>query len=462
MKLARRLSLLTLSLTLCLLNARDAEAQSQIYIKAGEAKVKKSLIALPQFNLLSTPGVAAGSNKVAKDIYDTVLYDLSVSSYFDFIKPEAFLEDTSKVGLRPGEAGGFNFSSWKQIGSEFLIRAGYKVIGNELTFETYLYYVPQAKLVFAKAYKGKVADARLVAHTYANDVVRELTGKKGIFTTKFAVTRTAGKEQREIFVMDWDGGNQKQISFHKSIANSAAWSPDGRYISYRAFAYHPALKARNADLFTFDLKGGKRWLVSYRKGINSGASYFPDGKNLLLTLSTSGNPDIYKMTTDGRNLSRITNGPRGAMNVEPSVSPDGSKIAFSSDRSGKPMIYVMNVDGSNVNRLTFAGDYNSTPRWSPDGKKIVFAGYDKGHFDLFVMESNGEKMIRLTSAQKPNGKLADNEEPSFSPDGRHIMFVSNRTGSNQVYIVDVDGENERRITFDKHEYFRPTWSPYLD
>lgn len=447
---------------LSLLSFNVANAQSQVYIKAGEAKVKKSLIALPQFNLLSTPGVAAGANKVAKDIFDTVLYDLSVSSYFDFIKPEAFLEDTSKVGLRPGEEGGFNFSSWKQIGSEFLIRAGYKVIGNELTFETYLYYVPQAKLVFAKAYKAKVSDARLVAHTYANDVVRELTGKKGVFTTKFAVTRTAGKEQREIFVMDWDGGNQRQISFHKSIANSAAWSPDGRYVSYRAMAYHPALKSRNADLFTFDLKSGKRWLVSYRTGINSGASYFPDGKNLLLTLSNSGNPDIYKMTTDGRNLTRITNGPRGAMNVEPSVSPDGSKIAFSSDRSGKPMIYVMNVDGSNVNRLTFAGDYNSTPRWSPDSKKLVFAGYDKGHFDLFVMESNGEKMIRLTSATKPNGKLADNEEPSFSPDGRHVMFISNRTGTNQVYIVDADGENERRITFDKQEYFRPTWSPYLD
>ena len=85
----------------CFFHFSSASAESQIYIKAGEAKVKKSLMALPQFNLLSTPGVAAGSNKTAKDIFDTVLYDLSVSSYFDFIKPEAFLEDTSKVGLRP-------------------------------------------------------------------------------------------------------------------------------------------------------------------------------------------------------------------------------------------------------------------------------------------------------------------------------------------------------------------------
>jgi TolB protein len=438
----------------------SAEAQSQIYIKAGEAKVKKSLMALPQFNQLSTP--TSSSAKVGKDIYDTVLYDLSVSSYFDFIKPEAFLEDTSKVGLKPGDGGGFNFSSWKQIGTEFLVRAGYKVIGNEITFETYLYYVPQAKLVFGKAYKGTLNDARLIAHTYANDVVRELTGKKGIFTTKFVASRSAGKGIKEIFVYDWDGGNAKQISAHKSIASSPAWSPDGRQVVYRAFAHHDAKKARNADAFIYELKSGKRFLISYRQGINSGASYFPDGKNLLLTLSMNGNPDLYKMTTDGRNLVRITNGPRGAMNVEPAVSPDGSKIAFSSDRSGKPMIYVMNVDGSNVNRLTFAGDYNATPRWSPDGKKIVFAGFDKGHFDLFVMDANGENMIRLTSATKPNGKMADNEEPSFSPDGRHIMFVSNRSGNNQVYIVDADGENERRITFDKNDYYRATWSPYLD
>ena len=90
-------------------------------------------------------------------------------------------------------------------------------------------------------------DTELMSWRAANDVVRELTGKKGVFTTKFAVTRTAGKEQREIFVMDWDGNNINQISNHKSIAFSPAWSPRGDKVAYSAFEYHPKNKIRNRN-----------------------------------------------------------------------------------------------------------------------------------------------------------------------------------------------------------------------
>jgi len=57
--------------------------------------------------------------------------------------------------------------------------------------------------------------------------------------------------------------------------------------------------------------------------------------------------------------------------------------------------------------------------------------------------------------------MATNEDPSWSPDGRYIVFTSNRTGSNQLYMVSADGSNERRITYDKHNYYKPKWSPFL-
>jgi TolB protein len=432
-----------------------------IYIKAGEASVKKSLMALPEFQYLGTPGLAKNNSKVGKQLLDVLTNDLAVSGYFDFIKPAAFLEDTSKVGLKPisAEEGGFKFDTWKQIGTEFLVRSGYKIVGSELTFETYLYYVPQAKLIFAKSYTANVDDVRVLAHTYANEILKQLTGQKGFFLSRVAAARGTLPQQREIFVMDWDGNNSRAITSHHTISNSPAWSVDGKKIAYRSFAYHPAMKSRNADLFTYDIASGKRLLVSYRPGINSGAAFMPDGSHLLLTISSSGNPDIYSMTLDGRTLTRLTNGPRGSLNVEPSPSDDGKKIAFSSDRSGKPMVYVMNSDGSNVKRMTFVGDYNATPKFSPDGKKIVFAGYDKGHFDIFIMDASGDNIVRLTSARKPSGKAADNEDPSFSPDGRLIMFTSNRTGHNQLYVVDPTGENEHRITFDNFDYYKPTWGP---
>jgi TolB protein len=448
--------------------AQDAAATtdaSTVYIKVGEATLKKSLLAMPSFQFTGSGAGSRNQKLVESELFNVITNDLEVSSYFQFIKSNAFLEDTTKVGLRPlgVDSNGFKFDSWKQIGAEFLIRGGYSVIGDQLEFNAYVYFVPTQKLVFGKKYTGSIGTVRKIAHIFSNDVLEKLTGKKGMFLSKIAVASDSGGGKfKEIYIMDWDGYGAKKVTSHKSIALSPNWAPDNKSIVYTAFAFHAKMKSRNIDLFSYELNTDKRYLLSSRRGINSGAAYLPDGKNLLVTVSQSGNPDIYKMSADGSSLTPLTKGPGSAMNVEPSVSPKGDRIAFSSDRSGQPMIYVMNMDGTNVKRVTFAGRYNSSPAWSPDGKKIAFAGYDKTHFDIFTMDADGLNLERLTSAKKPSGKNADNEEPSFSPDGRHIMFTSNRTGSNQIYIVNVDGTGERRITADRANYFRPKWSGFID
>lgn len=442
-----------------------SHAQSNgIYIKMGEARTKKSLTAFPPLQYSGSPSTASRNQGVGIEIFNTITNDLSVSSYFQFINQSAFLEDTAKTGLMPapGLPNGFKFQSWSSIGADFLIRAGYSVVGNEVTLETYTYHVPRAALVLGKKYKGPVSSARRIAHTFSNDVLKALTGEEGPFLSRVVVSSDrAGGQGKEIFVMDWDGANSEQVSRHRSIAISPAWSPDGKKIAYTSYVKRVGAKFRNADMLLLDLTTGKRSLISYRQGINSGASFSPDGRNIYLTISQGTSPDIYKMTLDGTLVGKITNGPSGALNVEPNVSNSG-QLAFSSDRAGRPMIYTANGDGSGLKRITFAGVFNSSPSWSPDGKKIAFAGQSDNNFDIFVMNADGTGMIRLTSAKKPNGKMASNEDPSFSPDGRFVMYTSNRTGKNQIYISTVDGTEERRVTNDNYNYFKPKWSRNID
>ncbi len=440
--------------------------ENGIYIKLGEARTKKSLLAFPALQYSGAPTASSKYQAIGAEIFNTVNNDLTASAYFQMINQSAYLEDPAKTGMlpAPGAPNGFKFQSWSAIGTDFLVRAAFSIAGNELTLETYTYHVPKANLVFGKKYKGTLGTARRMAHTFANDLLKELTGKEGPFLSKVVVAsdRSGGENVKEIFTMDWDGANITQITNHKSIAISPAWSPKGDKVAYTAYVKKRGSKFRNADMLIYDIINGSRKLVSYREGINSGAAFSPDGKSIYLTISQGSRPDIYKMNLDGNVSLKLTNGPSGAMNVEPAVSPDGTKIAFSSDRAGQPMIYIMNIDGSNVKRVTFAGVFNSTPSWSPDGKKIAFAGQSDSNFDIFVMNSDGTDMIRLTSAKKSNGRWASNEDPSFSPDGRFVMYTSNRTGKNQVFISTVDGSEERRITVDNVNYYKPKWSNNLD
>lgn len=436
-----------------------------IYIDVGQAQVKKSLLAATPIHYLGSQKTNKSHLEIGEQIYKVMNNDLAVSGFFTLISPDAYLEETTKVGLRPapGDSNGFSFEKWKPLNTDFLIRAGYQVVDGKIIFETYLYHVPQAKLIFGRTYEGPLSSSRRIAHTYCNDIMKALTGKNGMFLTRFTASRQESiKKPKEIWVADWDGHSPDKISEHLSISVSPTWSPDGNEIAYTSFAYHPVNKSRNSDLFIFNLKTRKRFLISYRKGLNNGASFYPDGKNLILTLSVNGNADLYKMDKDGNSPVQLTKGPNGAMNVEGAVSPDGSTIAFASDRGGNIAIYTMKPDGSDVKRKISVGKYNASPSWSPDGKKIAFAGQENGAFDIFVMDASGENLKRLTTASKTNGKRANNESPSWSPDGRHIMFVSDRTGNNQIYIINPDGTNERRITFDSFIWDKPKWSPYLD
>lgn len=440
-------------------------AKERLYINIGQAEVRQSPLALVPLKALSTPGMTTKSLSYGKKLYDIILKDLKISSYFKIIDPKAFVENYQSKGLTPNSndpTTGFDFSSWKAIGAEFMIRSGYKVANRKITFETYLYHVPRKALIFGKSYTGNVNDLRSIGHQYCNDIIEKLTGKPGFFLTKFVVSRSTVKNEKEIYVMDWDGANVRQLTHHRTISQSPSWSRDGSEMAYTSFVFHRKRKTRNADLFLYNFAAKKRFLLSYQKGINSGAAFGPDSDKVYLRISRNGASDIYSLGTDGKNLVALTKGPRGAMNVEPSLSPDGTKMAFSSDRSGRPMIYIKDLRTQALKRLTFAGVYNSSPAWSPDGKTLAFAGFDKSHFDVYTVNADGSNIQRLTSVKKRKGKWANNEYPSFSPDGRFILFSSDRTGKYQLYIVSIDGRYEHRLTFDNHQYFKPQWSPYLN
>lgn len=298
---------------------------------------------------------------------------------------------------------------------------------------------------------------RSMAHETADNIYQKLTGKKSIFKSKIVFTsdhRSSGKNYfKELYMMDFDGNNIRQLTHFKGTVISPSMNYQNNKIVYSLI---PNSKGeRTIQLHILDLETMTNKLISSLPGINSGAIFTPDDKNLILTLSYSGNSEIYLKNIASGELRHITK--NAADDVDPSLNKSGNKMAFLSNRAGKAMIYTIDPQATekNVKRVSFIGKFNATPSFAPDAENIVFSSWENA-FDIYRISTDGSELVRLTK------DFGSNEDPNYSPDGEFIIFSSRRVkgaARNQdVYIMDKDGEIIGPLTHDFGICSSPRWS----
>ncbi len=171
----------------------------------------------------------------------------------------------------------------------------------------------------------------------------------------------------------------------------------------------------------------------------------------MLSLSHTGNPEIYRIRPDGSIVKRLTVSP--AIEISPSWSPGGRDIVFTSDRTGTPQLYIFDAEGTGSRRITFEGQYNDSAVWSPNGERIAYTTREGNYNHIVVIKATGESRRVLT-----DGSWRNAEDPGWAPDGRHLVFASDRTGEYKLYVCDVDEETFRQLTFGDDPDITPAWS----
>ena len=408
-----------------------------------DPKVHKTILSISEFKDLNL--------KRAEKLRAIVQKDLEFTGVFDFVSPS----DETLFSGEELDSTKIHFNEWSKLGTEFLVKAEIQSRSKEMKVEARLYDVRSGRMIMGKKLKGEEKDLIMMARRFSNAVMQELTGKEGIFLTKILfISDQSGN--KELYMMDFDGKNIEQLTKHKSIIHSPNWSRDGEFVSYSSYEVH-GKNIQNIDASILNLETRKRSIFSYETGLNMGACWSPTRKEVAITLSKDGNPEIYIVKLDKTKKRRLTH--HSAVDVECDWSPDGEKVVFSSGRAPYAHLFIMNREGTVMERLTYAGRYNSTPVWSPSGEEIVFSGYKKGSFDLYLVHPDGTDLRRLTKVEK---KGIHNEGATFSPDGQHLVFSSNRSGKYELYIMNEDGSNERPLLQKFGNAKFPRWSPYLE
>ena len=396
-------------------------------------------------------------NMVPKSHYpSTVPQQLS-----DFKVPPPLKNAPVRRGQAPPPAptgGGLWLSDWSSPPAQAnYVTVGYTAVQNSLfVLRGWLVDLsipdPAHADALAKTYIESLdeAGARKAAHEFASDILEKF-GAKSLFGSHIYFVRRSGTLKApvgEIWSMDPDGSNQKQITHFNALSDFPAVSPDGSKIAFTSWV------RGNPGIFVFSVDPVRDLRFYNQRGASVTASpaFTPDGKQIVFVSSVAGCCGVFIANLDGSNVHPITSS--RSNDAEPKVNPKtGSEIAFSSGRSGPEQLYRMNIDGTDAERLTDGTGEASNPSWHPDGQFLAYAwtrGYMAGAFNIFVMNVARRDYQQLTHGE---GK---NENPSWAPDGKHIVFMSDRTGRPQIWSMLADGSQQQQLTREGSN-LHPVW-----
>jgi TolB protein len=351
-------------------------------------------------------GGGAEASRVASEAHRLLTQDLKIAGFFEILDPANALADPFQRGI---SARDIDWEVLRLLGADIVVGGVVRQEPSLLRWEARVFDQPQHRMVFGKNYKGQPRDLRVMVHRFVDEIVRYYTGSPGVFQSQIAFL-SKRSETKELYVMDVDGENLRQITETQSRVMSA------------------------------------------RPNMNGPAAWSPDGKHLAITLTIHGNPELYLIDREGAILKRLTQHP--SIDVSPSWSPDGRALAFVSNRSGGPQIYILDLETGNVRRLTYEGNYNTDPAWSPRGDRIAYSAMFENSYEICSIHPDGSQLFQLTD------NPGDDESPSWSPDGRYLAFSSTRPGSAQIFVMLYNGENPVQITRLLGDQTSPAWSPW--
>ncbi len=258
----------------------------------------------------------------------------------------------------------------------------------------------------------------------------------------YTMSQIDAKEDRNgnahIWMVNYDGSNNRQITSSEQSEGQPRFSPDGKYLSFTSSRPGPA---RGNQVWLLPLNGGEALQLTDVKGRLSSYEWSPDSKKLALVI---GDPDPDNPDPDNPNPPAANNnnnaggggrGGRGGAAPKPIVI---DRYKFKQDVQGYLLsgrhsyIYLFDIATKKLDRLTTQKKWDEGgPSWSPDSKWIAFTSNHREDPDripaaqVYVAEAKPKATERAITEVGEIGASGGGRggRVEWSHDGKWLAFL---------------------------------------
>ncbi len=240
----------------------------------------------------------------------------------------------------------------------------------------------------------------------------------------------------ELYLMNADGSDIRQLTRDGGHRGRAYWSADGQRLLFNVSAHD------TARVFSVSVEGGAPTEVA-RFAARGGALPFADGSRFVYGVGSWTEMQLALSRADGSGRLALTTD--HAAYWCPAFSPHGDQVAATRNDTTGMQIWIVNADGSGARALTRFTKAQGGPQcaaFSPDGRRVAVQSEVNDPQDttrqighIWVVEVATGQATRLGEHAAPY----HDELPTWFPDGKRLAFQSDRTGRWEVWVMNADG-----------------------
>jgi len=246
------------------------------------------------------------------------------------------------------------------------------------------------------------------------------------------VSNRDGSVFGNVYVANADGSNPVRVSNDELGKSGVAWSPNGKWIAYQAYAYVDEVSPDGTQHRRLTGYGGTQ------------PAFSPSGRRIAYANGASEfYSSIYVMRPDGSKKVPAAL-PRESESLgEPTWSPDGQELAFGVGTAADTNFitpYLAIISQYRGRRAKYVvGHTIYSADWSPKGPKLLLVedpvvNDPRANTRISVLDLRTRRLNSLRQRATFTAR--------WSPNGRRILFDN----GGRLFVMNADGSNRREIT----------------